>query len=184
MSLAGSGQGCHPSIRPMATRCLGINSSWSEGGYLTPVHFATTQHPHFIATCVHTRNIRYVYPQRFPTNYMPGFKTIGFVVPALLAVAGTSATPFQKRGLDQVISQCKHNFAYASSLFPISHSYWYRAPTTETNPKDYIVTPSMVARPCWTLSSWISSTVSMAKLLFVRSIFLSVKNERSLTVVC
>ena len=35
-------------------RCLRINSSWSEGGYLLPVHFATTQRRRFIVTCVHT----------------------------------------------------------------------------------------------------------------------------------
>ena len=68
-------------------------------------------------------------------------------------------------------------------LFPISHFHWYRVPTTETNPKGYIVTPSMVAQPRWTLPLWISSAVSMAKLLFVRSLFSSVKNERLRTVV-
>ena len=49
---------------------------------------------------------------------MPGFKTLTVVVPALLSAAGTYAAPFQKRGLNQVISQCNHNFAYVSSLFP------------------------------------------------------------------
>lgn len=106
---------------------------------------------------------------------MLGLKTIRFVVPALLAVAGTYAAPFQKRGPTQVISKCKHNFAYASSLFPINDFHWYRAPTTETNPKGYIVTPSMMAQACGTPISWTSSTVSVARLLSVRSIFSSVK---------
>jgi hypothetical protein len=46
---------------------------------------------------------------------MLGVKTIIVnIVPALLvlAAAGAYAVPFQKRGLDQVVSQCKHNFAY------------------------------------------------------------------------
>jgi len=52
----------------------------------------------------------------FITNIMPGIKTITRLVPTLLALAGTYAAPFQRRGMDQVISQCNHNFAYVSSL--------------------------------------------------------------------
>lgn len=66
---------------------------------------------------------------------MPRFKTIIFVVPALLAAAGTYATPFQQRGLElNIFTTCKHNFAYASFLFSVNHFHWYRAPTTNTNP--------------------------------------------------
>ena len=64
---------------------------------------------------------------------MPGIKTITIVVPALLAAAGTYAAPFQTRGMDNIIHQCNHNFAYASSLSPVGPFYWCRAPTTETN---------------------------------------------------
>ena len=65
---------------------------------------------------------------------MPRLKTITFVVSALLAAAGSYAAPFQQRGLDKVIEQCKHNFAYVSFLFPTNHVRWYHAPTTKTNP--------------------------------------------------
>ena len=51
---------------------------------------------------------------------MPSFKTITFVVPALLAAAAYAA-PLQQRGLDKVITQCKHNFAYPSFLSPVNH---------------------------------------------------------------
>lgn len=55
---------------------------------------------------------------------------MNIIVSALLATAGAYAAPFQKRGIDQVVSQCNHNFAYVSSLRPVIH----RTPTAETKP--------------------------------------------------
>jgi hypothetical protein len=42
---------------------------------------------------------------------MPGIKPMNIIVTALLATAGAYAVPFRKRGMDQVVSQCNHNFA-------------------------------------------------------------------------
>jgi len=52
---------------------------------------------------------------------MTGIKAISLVVSALLAAAGTYAAPYQRRGMDKVISQCNHNFAYVLSLFTVRH---------------------------------------------------------------
>ena len=51
---------------------------------------------------------------------MPGIKAMNIILPALLATAGAYAVPYQRRGMDQVISQCKHNFACVSPLLVIS----------------------------------------------------------------
>ena len=107
---------------------------------------------------------------------MPGIKTIPLVVAALLAAAGTYAAPFRTRGLDEVVTQCNHNFAYASSLSPVGHFHWCRVPTMETNPGYYMtVTPSTMVHTIGTPISSISSTVLAARLLSVRSISPSVK---------
>src|SRR5258706_2694229 len=109
---------------------------------------------------------------------MPGFKTITTVVPPLLAAAGTSAAPFQRRGLDQVVSQCNHNFACVSSVSPLT----CRAPTTETNPRGYgyiIVTPLTMVHTSGTPTLSKSSTVLVPRPLSVRSTFLSVELECS-----
>ena len=101
---------------------------------------------------------------------MPGIKTLTVVGPALLAAAGAYAAPFQKRGMDQVVSQCKHDFAYVSSLSPVTD----RAPTTKTNPRGYgyiIVIPSTMVHGGGTPTSLKSSTVLVARPLSVRSIF-------------
>ena len=152
-----------------------------------PVHFCNDSAPRFAATSVHTTHIRYVYPhslQRLPVNYMPGFKTIGYVVPALLAVAGSYATPFQNRGVDEIISQCKHNFAYAFSLFPISHFHWYRAPTTDTNPTGYY-SYAFDGGPTLLNTALVNKFDSVGgKTTFCSFNISSVKTERSLTVVC
>ena len=50
---------------------------------------------------------------------MPGIKAMNIILPALLATAGAYAVPYQRRGMDQVISQCKHNFACVSPLFAV-----------------------------------------------------------------
>ena len=108
-----------------------------RGRIFDPCSLYNYSAPRFIATCVHTRHIHYVFPhslRRFSINCMPGFKTIGFVVPALLAVAGTYADD-STTALAHLISQCKHNFAYAPSLFPSATSAGTKLPLRKLTPK-------------------------------------------------